>query len=77
MRALRVDRRNLYILRRNATVEQMLLNKRMEFAVSRVVQLVLDEDEKLNGIISDYSINSDRLDDYINYNFMYITEGGG
>lgn len=37
----------------------------------------MDDDGKLDGIIPDYSINSDQLDDYINHNYMYITEGGG
>lgn len=36
MRALKVDKRNLFILDRKATVEQMFLNRKMEFAVTRV-----------------------------------------
>lgn len=75
MRAIKVDKRNLYILDEKATVKQMCENRKMEFAVTRVIQLVVDEAGKLKGVISDYNKNSDQLKDYINYNFLFITEG--
>ena len=75
MRAIKVDKENLYILNEKATVEQMFENRKMEFAVTRVIQLVVDEAGKLKGTISEYNANSECLDDYINQNYMFI-EGG-
>ncbi len=48
----KVKKENLYLVRENDLYEKAYENAKMSFAVTKVVQLVLDENDRVKGILS-------------------------